>query len=88
MASGFRTASYTVSADSDPGVLIRLLDLFALRDIVPSRVRCRAIDDRLAVEIEAAGIDEQEAELIAGKMRAMVAVSCVRLEQMALRQAA
>ena len=81
-------ASYEATAEPDPGMLIRILNLFALRDHVPVRVRSRTLGNRLQVCVDVYGLPETEAELIAAKMRALVGVSAVRLEQMACRAAA
>jgi hypothetical protein len=81
-------ASYEATAEPDPGMLIRILNLFALRDHVPVRVRSRTLGSRLQVSVDVHGLAEAEAELIAAKMRALVGVSAVRLEQMAFRAAA
>jgi hypothetical protein len=81
-------ASYQATAEPDPGMLIRILNLFALRDHVPCRVRSRTLGGRLQVEVDVAGLGETEAELIAAKMRALVGVTGVRLEQMAWRAVA
>jgi hypothetical protein len=81
-------ASFEATAEPDPGMLIRILNLFALRDHVPVRVRSRSFGDRLQVAVDVHGLDETEADLIAAKMRALVGVSAVRLEQMAFRAAA
>lgn len=81
-------ASYEATAEPEPGMLIRILNLFALRDHVPVRVRSRTLGNRLQVSVDVLGIADAEAELIAAKMRALVGVSTVRLEQMACRAAA
>ena len=81
-------ASYEATAEPDPGMLIRILNLFALRDHVPVRVRCRTRGGRLQVAVDVLGLEEAEAELIAAKMRALVGVSAVRLERMAFSAAA
>ena len=81
-------ASYQATAEPDPGMLIRILNLFALRDHVPSRVRSRVLAGRLQVEVDVANLTDTEAEQIAQRMRAMVGVSTVRLEQMCWRAAA
>lgn len=81
-------ASYQATAEPDPGMLIRILNLFALRDHVPARVRSRVLGGRLQVEVDVPGLPENEAEQIAQRMRAMVGVSTVRLEQMHWRAAA
>lgn len=81
-------ASYEATAAPEPGMLIRILNLFALRDHVPVRVRSRTLGNHLQVAIDVHDLAEAEAELIAAKMRALVGVSAVRLEQMAFRAAA
>lgn len=81
-------ASYWATAEPDPGMLIRILNLFALRDHVPCRVRSRVLAGRLQVEVDVPGLDDGEAERIAQCMRALVGVSAVRLEQMRWRDAA
>jgi hypothetical protein len=84
----FQTASYRVSALPDPATLLRILELFALRDIVPQRVKCRQIGDRLLAEIDVCELGDREGALIADKMRAIVLVQSVTYQQVALRQAA
>jgi hypothetical protein len=81
-------ASYQATATPDPGMLIRILNLFALRDHVPCRVRSRVLAGQLQVEVDVPNLNDQEAEQIAQRMRAMVGVSTVRLEQMQWRAAA
>jgi hypothetical protein len=81
-------ASYEATAEMDPGVLIRILNLFALRDHVPVRVRSRLLGNRLQVAVDVLGLDEPEAELIAARMRALIGVSRVRLERIACAAAA
>ncbi len=81
-------ANYKATAAADPGMLIRILNLFALRDHVPVRVRSRTLGAHLQVTVDILGLPETEAELIATRMRALVGVSAVRLEQMAFSAAA
>ncbi len=83
-----RTAHFEVAAMAEPGVLIRILELYALRDLVPHRVRSRIVGDRLLIEVEVAEVDDGEAERIAAKIRANVLVTSVRLQQMELRRVA
>ena len=83
-----RQASYQATAQPDPGMLIRILNLFALRDHVPCRVRCRTLGGQLQVDVDVDGLTESEAEQIAQRMRALVGVSGVRLQQLVWREAA
>lgn len=81
-------ASFAAQAEPDPGMLIRILNLFAVRDHVPNRVRSRLLGGQLQVEVDVAGLGDADAELIAQRMRALVGVRQVRLEQMRWRAAA
>lgn len=81
-------ASYQATAEPDPGMLIRILNLFALRNLVPCRVRSRVMGERMQIDVDVQGLDSREAELIAQRMRALVGVSAVRLEQLRWRAAA
>jgi hypothetical protein len=81
-------ASFQATAEPDAGMLIRILNLFALRDHVPTRVRSRLLGGRLHMEVDVPGLDDGEAEQIAQRMRALVGVSAVRMEQMRWRAAA
>ena len=81
-------ASYQATATPDPGMLIRILNLFALRDHVPCRVRSRTLGGALHVEVDVPALSDHEAEQIARAMRGLVGVSQVRLEQMCWASAA
>ena len=81
-------ASYQATAEPDPGMLIRILNLFALRDHVPARVRSRVLGGQLQVEVDVPDLPDREAEQVAERMRAIVGVKAVRLEQMRWRAAA
>jgi hypothetical protein len=81
-------ASYAATATPDPGMLIRILNLFALRDLVPLRVRSRTLGNHLQVTVDVQDLAEAEAQLIAARMRALVGVSSVRLEQLTVAAAA
>jgi hypothetical protein len=81
-------ASFAAVAQPDPGMLIRILNLFALRNHVPVRVRSRALGGQLQVDVDVAGVADDEAQLIAARMRALVGVSSVRMEQVSFSAAA
>lgn len=74
------TASYSVRAGVCPQVVSRMIDYFALRNLVPASVRVRRWDDVLTILIEQPDIPEREAEIIAEKMRSLVTVTSVSLE--------
>lgn len=76
-------ASFAVITHADPTALPRVLELFALRDLVPSEVRVSrrpgaetgAVDgDALEIEVRVAGLDEAATGVVARKLGAMVCV--------------
>ena len=74
------TACFAIRAAAEPGILPRLIELFAKRDLVPAAVLSRRLGtDELAVELQVDGIDRGLAELIAETMRQMVSVERVLL---------
>jgi hypothetical protein len=73
-----RMTRFTVVAQRDPGLLIRILNLFALRDHVPARVSARTVGGEWEVRIGAGRLCPREAEVITAKMRALVGVVSVR----------
>ncbi|HVJ52505.1 MAG TPA: hypothetical protein VM689_08595 [Aliidongia sp.] len=76
------TACFAVRAAAEPGILSRLIELFAKRNLVPSAVQARLIGagrDMLAVDLQVERLEPGLAELIAESMRAMVSVERVLL---------
>lgn len=73
------TATFSVHARAEPGVLPRLLELFAKRGLVPTLWRSVAShDDReLAIEIEMRGLAGVMTDYIAACMRQIVGVDVV-----------
>ena len=74
------TACFAIRANAEPGILPRLIGLFAKRDLVPAAVQSRRFGaEQLAVDLQIDGIDRDLAELIAENMRQMVSVERVLL---------
>jgi acetolactate synthase small subunit len=80
-----RSADWThfdIDAQADPGLLSRLLELFAVRNDVPAMVQAaRVSESAQRIEICADGLDAARARVIAAKMQSLVGVWTVRLEQ-------
>ncbi len=73
-----RRSSFQMTVDEGPQSLLRLLGLFAARDVVPAVVRATSEQDCLYVEIMADGLDDAVAHIIAEKARMTVGVrDCV-----------
>lgn len=72
---------FLIAANAEPQSLLRVLGCFAQRDIVPAATRMRVEDGRMQIEIEARGLPDAQAALIAAKLREAVAVTGVELDQ-------
>ncbi len=62
---------YCVSAAVDPSSLARVIEQFVLRDLVPSRISSRLVegtDPELRIDVDVAGLEDQEAEHVARKL--------------------
>jgi acetolactate synthase small subunit len=73
------TASFSIQARAEPGVLPRLIELFAKRGLVPERLHSAIVRPglRLAVDIETAGMDRDTVEYVANCMRQVTGVELV-----------
>jgi acetolactate synthase small subunit len=81
----FPVACFAVRAAAEPGILSRLIELFAKRDLVPDAVQARRIGaarDQLAVDLQVDGLAPHLAELVAESMRQMVSVERVLLTEL------
>lgn len=72
------TACFSVVADADPGVMPRVLELFAKRGLVPSLWHSRiAPTGELTIDLQVQGMEAQMARHIAGCLRQVWGVSTV-----------
>ncbi len=79
------TVHFTVSAAADPAALSRVVEFFALNDILPELVRSRRFNGGLlTIDIKARGLDDRRAGVIAEKIRASVLVYSVAVETIAV----
>lgn len=70
---------FEIVAREDPQTVIRLLNFFAQRGLVPGAMSARGSDGLLRVTIEQHGLALHEAGIVADKMRASWLVEEVRL---------
>ena len=78
---------YCVSAAVDPSSLARVIEQFVLRDLVPSRVSSRLVegtDPELRIDVDVAGLEDQEAEHVARKLGQFPCVMRVLVDRAAL----
>lgn len=76
----FATAFFSVQACADPGVMPRVLEMFAKRGLVPSSWRSAVSGSnqaRLTIEIAMGGLDREIAEYIASCLRQIASVEFV-----------
>ncbi len=77
---------FSVQTDAEPTTLARVLEVFALREVMPSRfhsVRDSLPDggmaaDRLSVDIQVPGLEPDAAAAIARKLAAVIGVRSVQ----------
>jgi hypothetical protein len=63
------TACFSVSGEPSPGLVPRVLELFAKRGLVPDEIHARVADGRLTIEIRANGLAPELAGYIGRCLR-------------------
>ena len=80
---------FLLDADSSPGLLLRLLQPYARRDLTPDRMWSHRSGDTIHVEIAMDAMPREMVHLVEGNLQQVVGVrSVVRVERTALRQVA
>ncbi len=72
---------FDIVAHADPQTLVRLLNHFAQLGLRPERVAAVEADEVVTVRIEQRDLDEQQARIIAEKMRGSCLVASVRVRR-------
>lgn len=73
---------FTLLADADPGLLSRLLQPFAKRDLVPDHFEChRASDGSLRVDIAMEAMPAEMVHLVKGNLGQVVGVRSITHSQ-------
>ncbi len=73
----FATVRFHVDADASPGLLPRLLQPFARRDLVPDHLHAVRTADSVAVAIAMTAIPVEMVHLVEGNLRQVVGVRAV-----------
>lgn len=86
VASAFRpesqpTACFSVHASAEPGVMPRVVELFAKRGLVPTSWISRVSGSELTIDLQLAGLDTETAHYIARCLRQLVAVDVVLVSE-------
>jgi hypothetical protein len=77
------TVRYRLQAEAEPDTLCRVLNLFALQFLTPHSVQVNQQEDWLDIEVGIGGLSWHRAEVIAQKLRNLVCVGEVSLENLA-----
>ena len=75
------TACFFVTAQVAPGVMPRVLELFAKRGLVPDRFDCRRDGSALTLDIAMHGMDLELARYIGRCMNQIFEVDCVLVSE-------
>lgn len=76
----FPAACFSVHARAEPGVMPRVLELFAKRGLVPSAwhsLTCGTNHDELTIDIQMRGLDRDTTDYIAACLRQIASVEVV-----------
>ena len=74
------TACFSIQASADPGLMGRVLELFAKRGLVPSSWHSRVgglREDELVIDLQMQGMVRREADYVAACLRQIPMVDCV-----------
>ena len=77
-----------VLADASPGLLPRLLEPFARRDVTPDRVQARRETEAMRVEIALDSVEEDMLARILGNLGQVIGVRSVRASETVARERA
>lgn len=72
---------FTLTVDIDPGLLPRLLQPFAKRDLIPDRFESRRNGNLMRIDIAMTAMPAEMVHLVAGNLNQTVGVRSVTLKQ-------
>ena len=75
------TACFSVHADCEPGVMPRVIALFAKRGLVPTSWVSRVTGRELTIDVQIAALEREQAVYIANCLRQIVSVDVVLVSQ-------
>jgi acetolactate synthase small subunit len=78
-------ACFSVLTEADPSAVPRVLEVFALRDLIPSQIHVtrsggdnmRAPEAEITIDVQVSGVGRAASESIARKLRAIICVHSV-----------
>ena len=75
-------ARYQILIEAEADSLCRVLNLFAMQYLIPQQVNVLQDDGMLNIEVEIDGLTWHRAQVIGEKMRSLISVCSVDLEQL------
>src|SRR6266446_9973249 len=72
-----RSVCFSVQARAEPGVMPRVVELFAKRGLVPQKWHSTASDEALTIDVQMAGLGRDLSGYIARCMRQIIGVETV-----------
>jgi len=71
------TACFSVHTEAEPGVMPRVIELFAKRGMVPTSWHSRVTAGELTIDLQMRGLDAATAAYIAACLRQVISVTAV-----------
>jgi acetolactate synthase small subunit len=71
------TVAFSVQARAEPGVMPRVVELFAKRGLVPQKWHSTAAGPSLTIDVQVGGLDRDLGDYIARCMRQIIGVETV-----------
>jgi acetolactate synthase small subunit len=71
------TVCFSVQARAEPGVMPRVVELFAKRGLVPQKWHSTASAEALTIDVQMGGLDRDLSSYIARSMRQIIGVETV-----------
>ncbi len=75
------TACFSVHAEAEPGVMPRVLELFAKRGLVPTSWHSSIAGSELTIDLQMRGLDRAGAAYIAACLRQIASVAVVLISE-------
>ena len=76
------TACFSIQAEAEPGVMPRILELFAKRGLIPSRWHSDLEGEAtrrpgLTIDLQVTGLNRQQVEHVSASLRGMISINTV-----------
>ena len=75
----FRSVTFDLSADAEPGLLARVLGPFARRDLVPDQVKARRLGDAFHAIIALQAMPAEMVSAVEGNLRQVIGMRRVEV---------